>query len=130
MTDVLDATFSLADRGGHDMTSKGADIIPFERGGAAEADTAGAARAAAVGETWRHLDRALAQAGLRELDCVLDTHNEALWVYQRHSQSLGYSRALLHDVRKFQSTVVSVYADPAMEHERPFNFMIWGSRRP
>lgn len=129
MTEDFDASLTLADRGGHDMTSKSANIIPFERGG--ESDAASAARAAPQGgETWRRLDRALAQAGLSELDCVLDTHNEALWVYQQHFQSLGYSRALLHDVRKFQSTVVSVYADPAVEHERPFNFLIWGSRRP
>lgn len=130
MTDANDAIFATADRGGHDMTSKSADIIPFERGGAGESDSASAARGAPTGETWRRLDRALAQAGLSELDCVLDTHNDALWVYQQHFQSLGYSRALLHDVRKFQSTVVSVYADPALEHERPFNFLIWGSRRP
>lgn len=125
----FDAAFNLADRGGHDMTSKSADIIPFERGGAAS-DDAAARGTPPAGETWRRLDRALAQANLSELDCVLDTHNDALWVYQQHFQSLGYSRALLHDVRKFQSTVVSVYADPALEHERPFNFLIWGSRRP
>lgn len=130
MTDVFHAAFPMADRGGLHMTSKGADIIPFERsGGNGEGDAAPRA-AQSAGETWRRLDRALAQASLSELDCVLDTHNEALWVYQQHFQSLGYSRALLHDVRKFQSTVVSVYADPALEHERPFNFLIWGSRRP
>jgi DSF synthase len=105
------------------MTSKSANIIPFERAGA-EADAAPAS-----GESWRRLERALGQAGLSELDCVLDAPNESLWVYQQHFQSLGYSRQLLHDVRKFQSTVVSVYADPAVEHERPFNFLIWGSRR-
>jgi DSF synthase len=131
MSGIIDAVFASAERGGHDMNSKGADIIPFERGNASEADVANMQRSALPpGETWRRLDRALNQAALSELDCVLDAPNEALWVYQQHSQSLGYSRQLLHDVRKFQSTVVSVYADPAIEHERPFNFLIWGSRRP
>ena len=114
------------------MTSKSADIIPFERGGGAEAlgETAGAARPGGGGETWSRLAKALGQAGLSELDCVLDAHNEAIWVYQQHFNSLGYSRELLYDVRKFQSTVVSVCADPALEQERPFNFLVWGSRRP
>jgi hypothetical protein len=87
MSDGVDALFRSAERGGHDMTSKSANIIPFERGG--EADAAGTQRIGpAGGETWRRLDRALNQAALSELDCVLDTHNEALWVYQQHFQSL------------------------------------------
>jgi DSF synthase len=136
MSEHIDALLAAAERGGHGMSSKGADIIPFERGSAGEAaanstpaDAAAASRPE-QGETWRRLGKALTQAGLSELDCVLDSHNEAIWVYQQHFNSLGYSRALLHDVRKFQSTVVSVCADPALEHERPFNFLIWGSRRP
>ncbi len=113
--------------------SKSADIIPFDRGGegaatAASVDVAGIARPAGS-ESWRRLAKALGQAGLSELDYVLDSHNEAIWVYQQHFSALGYSRELLHDVRKFQSTVVSVCADPALEHERPFNFLVWGSRR-
>src|SRR5262249_8961405 len=115
------------------MNAKSADIIPFERGGTGEAGVNPAAETArpgsGTGETWRRLGKALAQAGLSELDCVFDTHNGAIWVYQQHSSALGYSRELLHDVRKFQSTLVSVYADPALEHERPFNFLVWGSRR-
>ncbi len=108
------------------MTGENTNIIRFERGGNAEVSESGPAG----GESWSRLRRALAQAALSELDCVLDAPNEAIWVYQRHLTSLGYSRELLHDVRKFQSTVVSVCADPALEHERPFNFLVWGSRRP
>jgi DSF synthase len=131
MTEVLDALCGAAERGGHDMNSKSADIIPFDRAGASEADAATAARTGPEGgEASRRLERALKHAALSELDCVVDMVSETLWVYQQHINSLGYSRALLHDVRKFQSTVVSVYADPAIEHARPFNFLVWGSRRP
>lgn len=113
-------------RGGQSMTSKSANIIPFERSGnAAEI----AELHPSASHCWSRLGKALGQAALSELDCVLDAHNETIWVYQRHSNSIGYSRELLHDVRKFQNTVVSVCADPALEHERPFNFLVWGSRR-
>ena len=125
--------FAAAERGGQSMTSKTDNIIPFDRGSDAAlagADAASTIRAGAgSGETWSRLAKALANAGMSELDFVLDAKNEAIWVYQQHFNSLGYSRELLHDVRKFQSTVVSVYADPALEHERPFNFLVWGSRR-
>jgi DSF synthase len=117
----------MAGRGGQNMTQSGI-IIPFERGAAN--DDADTSLRQGSGETWRRLSKALGQAALRELDCVLDTHNQTIWVYQQHSTSLGYSRELLHDVRKFQSTIVSVYADPALEQERPFDFIVWGSRRP
>jgi len=109
------------------MTPENTNIIRFDRAGnTAEVMESGASG----GESWSRLRRALTQASLSELDCVLDAPNQAVWVYQRHLQSLGYSRDLLYDVRKFQSTVVSVCADPALEHERPFNFLVWGSRRP
>src|SRR5918994_827075 len=116
----------MAGRGGHIMTQSG-NIIRFGRGVAN--DDAESSLRQGSSETWRRLSKALGQAGLRELDCVLDTHNETIWVYQQHATSLGYSRELLHDVRKFQSTLVSVYADPAVEQERPFDFIVWGSRR-
>ncbi len=51
MTGAFDAAFSPADRGGLDMTSKGADIIPFERGGAPAESDAAARGTPPAGET-------------------------------------------------------------------------------
>lgn len=114
--------FSAAvDRGVDEMTSKGADIIPFERGGFERA-----VEPAAPGPE-QILVRALAAAKLTEVEPYYDAQERVLWAYQRHTERPSFTPALLRDVRKFQTVLAEACAPFVDTPAMPVRYLVWGS---
>jgi DSF synthase len=122
MSNDLDLFIAAVERGDHDMTSKSADIIPFERGAASELafDEPGPSPA-------QTLVRALAAAGLTEVESYYDPKERVLWAYQRHLERPSFTPGLLRDVRRFQTIVAETCAPHAETEAMPVRYLVWGS---
>jgi DSF synthase len=123
MSSDLDLFISAVDRGDYEMTSKSADIIPFERtsgGGERTAEPAGPSPE-------QTLARELANANLTEVETYYDTKQRVLWAYQRHLERPSFTPGLLRDVRRFQTIVAESCAPHAASEAMPVRYLVWGS---
>lgn len=121
MTDNLEHFIAAVERGDPEMTSKSADIIPFERG----ADRAAAEPALPGPE--QTLVRALAAANFSEVESYYDPDEKVLWAYQRHIEKPSFTPGLLRDVRRFQTIVAETCAPFADTKAMPLRCLVWGS---
>jgi DSF synthase len=119
MTDDIELFIAAVDRDDHEMTSKGADIIPFERGNAERhVESTGPEQT---------LIRALAAAQFAEVEPYYDAQARVLWAYQRHTERPSFTPALLRDVSKFQRIVAETCAPHADTPAMPVRYLVWGS---
>jgi len=122
MTSELDLFIAAVERGDPEMTSKTADIIPFERGASGDR-----AYEPATPGPEQMLVRALAAANLAEVESYYDPDEKVLWAYQRHTEKPSFTPGLLRDVRRFQSIVAETCAPDAETDKMPVRYLVWGS---
>jgi len=121
MSNELGLFIAAVERGDPEMTSKSADIIPFERG----AERSGGDSAIAGPE--HALVRALAAADLAEVESYYDPDEKVLWAYQRHLEKPSFTPGLLRDVRRFQSIVAETCTPHSGIEKMPVRYLVWGS---
>jgi DSF synthase len=122
MTSELDLFIAAVERGDPEMTSKTADIIPFERGVGSDRGYE-----SAMPGPEQTLVRALAAANLAEVESYYDPDEKVLWAYQRHVEKPSFTPSLLRDVRRFQSIVAETCAPLAGTDKMPVRYLVWGS---